>query len=137
MVTPGRARGDALVRAPVERRHIARHPLYLDADLSPSVADIARGLGPDCVSAHQVDMAGVPDRDQLLHAGRARRVMVTRNRDDFLRLTLEFYHERLPHAGLLIVPGTLQPASRVAHALQRWALGTVSVPAYAVLWLKP
>lgn len=47
---------------------------------------------------------------------------MTRNRDDFIRLTLAFFQTGEPHAGLLIVPRSLpnhQP-ERIAHALKRW-----------------
>lgn len=109
----------------------------MDADLSPTIAEISRGLGLDCVSAHDVGMGAAEDRDQLLRAAGEGRVLVTRNRDDFLTLTVEFYHERLPHAGLLIVPGTgSSHAARVAHALARWVDERPAVSPYGVYWLK-
>ena len=118
-------------------RAITRPSLYLDADLSPRAAAIARGLGLDCVSAHDVGMLEAEDRDQLSRAAAEGRVLVTRNRDDVVSLTVEFYHERLPHAGVLIVPGT-GPATpaRIAHALKRWVAGEPSVSAYGVSWLR-
>ncbi|MBI4501603.1 MAG: DUF5615 family PIN-like protein [Gemmatimonadetes bacterium] len=111
---------------------------YLDADLSPRIAVIARGLGLDVVSAHEAGMRDAEDNDQLAHAAGEGRVLVTRNRDDFLELTLDAYHERKPHAGLLLVTahGTRHQASRVAHALARWADTQREVVRYGVYWLK-
>lgn len=59
------------------------------------MADIARGLGLDV------------------------------NRDDFIALTRRFFEERLPHAGVLIVPGTMprHRPERLAHAPRRWNSG--------------
>lgn len=112
--------------------------LYLDADLSPRIGVIGRGLGLDVVSAHAVGMAEADDADQLARAAAEHRVLVTRNRDDFLALTLEAYQERAPHAGVLLVPG-VEPshgASRVAHALRRWANEQGAVARYGVYWLR-
>jgi hypothetical protein len=41
---------------------------YLDADLSPKIAVIGRGLGLDVVSAHEVGMTEAVDADRLAHA---------------------------------------------------------------------
>lgn len=94
----------------------------LDEDLSPKVAEIARGLGLDVVSVHELDRRGFADPDQLRFATAERRILVTRNRDDFIRLTVTFYEEGEPSAGVLIVPHSLpnQYAERIAHALKRW-----------------
>jgi len=111
---------------------------YLDADMSPRIAAIGRDLGLDVVSAHAVGMAEADDADQLRRAAGEGRILVTRNRDDFIRLTLEAYHERRPHAGLVLVGGLgrLHQASRVAHALRRWAAGRADVAAYSIHWLS-
>ena len=94
----------------------------LDEDVNPAVAEIARGLGLDVLSVHEIDRRGLQDEDQLRFSASQQRIFVTRNRDDFLRLTLIFFQTHEPHAGLLIVPRSLPNhlPERIAHALRRW-----------------
>ena len=99
---------------------------------------IGRGLGLDVVSAHQVGMAEAEDAEQLARAAAEGRVLVTRNRDDYLTLTLEAYHDRARHSGVLLV-GSVAPshgAARIAHALRRWAKQRAVVAPYGVYWLR-
>lgn len=94
-----------------------------DEDLNPAVARIGRGLGLDVVSVHEIDRRGFADEEQLRFAAAERRVLVTRNRDDFIRLTLVCFQTGESYRGILIVPYSLpnhRPA-RIAHALKKWA----------------
>src|SRR5690349_6804102 len=94
----------------------------LDEDLNPAVAEIARGLGLDVLSVHEIGRRGFRDEEQLRFSASERRIFLTRNRDDFLRLNLTFFQVGEEHAGLLIVPRSLpnsQP-ERIAYALKRW-----------------
>jgi hypothetical protein len=94
----------------------------LDEDVNPAVAEICRGLGLDVVSVHEIQRRGYTDEPQLRYAAAENRLVVTRNRDDFIKLTVDFYQAGHAHAGVLIVPHRLpnnQPA-RLAHALHRW-----------------
>lgn len=83
-------------------------------------------------------MVDAEDADQLARAASEKRVLATRNRDDFLELTLQAYHDRLPHAGVLIVQAVAgkHGFSRVAHALARWAKSNPAVQPYSVHWLS-
>lgn len=94
----------------------------LDEDLSPRIAEIARRQGLDVQSVHDLGRRQLADEDQLRFAAAQGRVLVTRNRDDFIRLTVAFYQAGDPHAGVLIVPWSLpnRSPSRVARALAAW-----------------
>ena len=95
----------------------------LDEDVNPAVAEIGRGLGLDVVSVHELQRQGFDDEPHLHYAAADNRLFVTRNRDDFIKLTVDFFHAGQAQAGVLIVPHSLpnhQPA-RLAHALHRWS----------------
>ena len=81
--------------------------LYLDEDISPKVCVILRKKGVDAVSAHEADMLQASDEEQLSFAVANGRTMVTRNRDDFITLTVQFFEDLKPHKGFIIVPHTI------------------------------
>lgn len=94
----------------------------MDEDLSPRVAHAARGLRLDVVSVHEIGRRGLSDYEQLTLAAADGRVFVTRNRDDYIHWTREFYKALSPHAGVLLVSRGIPPdrPERVAHALLQW-----------------
>jgi len=81
--------------------------LYLDEDISPKVSAILRKKGIDAVSAHETGMLETSDEEQLSFAAANGRTMVTRNRDDFITLTVQFFENMKPHKGLIIVPHSI------------------------------
>lgn len=94
----------------------------IDEDLSPEVAEAARGLGLDAVSVHELGRRGLPDAELFAFSIQENRIVVTRNRDDFLALLVAAFGAGQSVPGVLVVPHTIPgaPASLVAHALQRW-----------------
>ncbi len=99
-----------------------RYRFLLDEDLHPKVAVVARGLGLDMVSVQEMGRRGEPDDEHLRWAAREGRIVVTRNRDDYIEWTIAFFQRAEPHAGVLIIPTALsiQRPERVAHAIRRW-----------------
>lgn len=95
----------------------------LDEDLPPKAAEAARGLGLDVVSVHELARMGLTDEQQLAFAASEGRILVTRNRDDFITLTRTFYATGRAHAGIVIVTRAYpnhRPAT-IAHALVAWS----------------
>lgn len=96
----------------------------LDENVHPKVAEAAwEEHDVDVVSVVELRRRGREDREQLEFAAEQDRVLVTRNRGDYLHWTREFYHAGRPHRGVLFVGDGLpndQP-DMIARALRRWA----------------
>jgi predicted nuclease of predicted toxin-antitoxin system len=96
---------------------------YLDEDLSQRLAERLRQAKVVASSVHEEGTEGWSDEAQLEKAGNQRRCLVTRNRNDFIELTVQFYRDGRPHAGVLIVPYSY-PGDRLTallNALVRYA----------------
>jgi len=108
----------------VKRRGKAPFPyrFLLDADISPEVAKVARGLGLDVISVYECGRAELRDEDQLRPAASDDRIFVTRNRNDFLRWTAEFIRMGEAHRGVLIASRSIAAIAPepLAYALLRW-----------------
>ncbi len=97
---------------------------YIDEDLNPKIAEVLRKDGIDAVSANEAGMLQASDLEQMEYAASAKRCIVTRNRNDFIKLTVQFFNEHKHHYGVLIIPGSY-PGDRfsiIAKAIKRYAL---------------
>ena len=96
---------------------------YLDEDLSPKICEILRKNGMDALSAHTAGLLEASDAQQLEFAGKEKRCLVTRNRNDFIKLTLQFFNDGRAHYGVLIVPYTVpgDQFARIARLLKNYA----------------
>ena len=96
---------------------------YLDEDLSPKIAKILRRSGINAWSAHEVGLRELSEQHQLEFAVKEKRCLVTRNRDDFIRLTVQFLNDHRPHWGVLIVPHTIpgDQFSRIANLIRKFS----------------
>jgi len=111
---------------------------YLDEDLSPKIAQILRKNGIDALSAHEAGMLEVSDQKQLEFASREKRCLVTRNRDDFIRLTLWFFNDHRPHCGILIIPYTIpgDQFSRMSRLIKKFSSKKpLGLESYAIAFL--
>jgi predicted nuclease of predicted toxin-antitoxin system len=96
---------------------------YLDENLSPHVAEILRARGFDVVSAHAVGNTQLDDGAQLHYATSERGAIVTCDLTDFTELAGEFIAANIEHAGIVLVPSTVETDefSAIADALEQVA----------------
>jgi|SRR5579884_2638034 hypothetical protein len=80
---------------------------YLDENLSPSIAVLARAHGLDVLDWRTAGMGGRSDEAQLLFAAHDSRCLVTRDCRDFRRLTRRFAVTGRTHAGVLCLRPSL------------------------------
>jgi hypothetical protein len=77
------------------------------------------------VSAHEAGRTGVDDRAQLAHATQEGRAVVTCDVADFVALAAEAIAANVAHAGIILVPSSLQARAlaEIGTALRRIATG--------------
>ena len=113
--------------------------LYLDENLSPEVAEIARArCGLDVVCARDFGLVGAADAVLLRRAALEARCLVTRDRNHFLSETRSAPQQQAPHAGVLVVSRSLQNDrfAAIAAALCAYAARHPDgLPAYMVDYL--
>jgi hypothetical protein len=78
--------------------------VYLDEDLSPTIAVLLRRRGVNATRAHDIGNGQLADRAQLEYATREGRAIVTRNVLDFLLLARDLVAANTRHAGIVLVP---------------------------------
>ena len=82
--------------------------VYLDEDLSPTIAALLRKKGVDATTAYEAGNVQLDDRAQLAHATRDGRVVVTANVVDFIELAHEAVATNTEHAGIILVPASFR-----------------------------
>lgn len=76
--------------------------LYLDEDLSDKVAVVLRSQRFDVISAHEVNMRGKEDKDQLRYAIAHSQAILSRNVRDFVPLAIYYAENAIPHYGIIV-----------------------------------
>ncbi len=96
---------------------------YLDEDLSPRICEILRRRGIDAVCASELGKREISDREQLIHATREGRALVTRNIRHLVQLSKEAIARQEPHGGIIFCPPRLRGFEfrAIADALTRVA----------------
>ena len=82
--------------------------LYLDEDLSPRIVTLLRERGLDATGAHEAGQVGRSDLEQLRHATREGRCLVTRNVADFLELVRQLINRQESHAGIILTSASFR-----------------------------
>jgi hypothetical protein len=82
--------------------------LYLDEDLFPRIVSLLREHGLDATGAHEAGQVGRSDLEQLRHAARHGRCLVTRNIADFLELVRQLINQQESHGGMISIPASFR-----------------------------
>jgi hypothetical protein len=69
---------------------------------------LLRERGLDATGAHEAGHAGRSDLEQLRHAAREGRCLVTRNVADFLELVRQLINRQEAHAGIVLIPASFR-----------------------------
>lgn len=94
--------------------------LYSNENVAQPIVTALRGHGHDVLTSLEAGNSNrrVPDGDVLEYAHEQGRVLLTNNRQDFLRL----HRAGAPHAGIVVFTADAQftePAERIPAALQQ------------------
>ncbi len=82
--------------------------LYLDEDLLSRVWILLREVWPAPTGAHEAGQMGRSDLEQLRHAAREGRCLVTRNVADFLELLRQLINRQESHGGIILIPASFR-----------------------------
>lgn len=78
--------------------------LYIDEDITDRLAVALRQRGYEAIAAHEAGLGGDKDEVHLQFAAEHKLVLLTSNRDDFLRLAYEWSAVGRQHYGIVIAP---------------------------------
>ncbi len=110
--------------------------VYLDEDLSPSIAILLRKHGLDATSAHDVGNRQLDDHAQLEYATREGRAIVTANVVDFIRLAHDAVATNADHAGIVLLSPSFRGdefqaiADAIVNALKPYRRGLGGIVLY-------
>lgn len=110
--------------------------VYLDEDLSPSIAGLLRRRGMDATSAQDIGNTQLNDRTQLEYATREGRAIVTANVIDFIQLAHNAVATNTRHAGIVLVPPSFRRdefqaiAKAIVEALEPYRAGLEGLVLY-------
>ena len=118
--------------------------LYADQDVGLQLVERVRALGHDVVMTREIGMTRASDASQLLMAAQQGRILVTRNRDDFVLLHDAWV--RWPrawgtqppplHAGILVVVHGV-PNTLAASDLDRFLRSKPPLVNELYFWTSP
>jgi predicted nuclease of predicted toxin-antitoxin system len=86
--------------------------IYTDEDITSRLAIALRQRGFEALAAHEAGLVSDTDEAHLIYAAAHQMVLLTCNRDDFIRLAHEWAAAERPHYGIVISP-SFQIASLV------------------------
>lgn len=112
---------------------------YLDEDLSPKVAAILRRMGCQAASTQESGNRGADDEAQLIYAAQTSATLITRNRNDFIALTAQFFDEGRKHYGVIVVPHSVRADDPkiLAKLLAKLSLSFPQrLPQYTIVFLR-
>lgn len=81
---------------------MAKIKLYIDEDLTDRLAVALRSRKFDVISAHEVEMRGKTDKEQLDYAVKDGRIILTRNVRHFVKLQREYFEKKIDHYGIVV-----------------------------------
>jgi len=110
--------------------------VYLDENLSPSIATLLKKHGIDATTAYEFGNVQLNDRAQLAYATREERAIVTANVVDFIALAHEAVATNAEHAGIILVSSSFRGdefqaiADGIVEALAPYRTGLRGVVIY-------
>ena len=78
--------------------------LYIDKDITSRLAPALRQRGFEAIAAHEAGLKTDDDELHLTYATERGMILLTSNRDDFIRLARKWATDKRQHHGIVISP---------------------------------
>ncbi len=114
---------------------MAEIKLYLDEDISHTVAEVLRSRGYDVLSAHEVGMRSKADDEQLDYAIENERTLITFNARHFAPLVKKLYEEGREHFGI-VVSNQINLSEMVKLVIEMLKICKVNDLKNSLVWLQ-